>query len=1241
MSTTVGTVLIDVKADTAKLVSGMQKAETTVKKSVDNIKRTIVSMAAAYAGIEGIKAFSSMIQDSIDAADATGKLAQKFGLATEAMSEYQYAATMVGVSSGELNAGLGALIRRLKNFQESGGGAAKDAFNELGISMEYARKNFTSTDKAFFEILKRLEEMPDGYRKTAIAQDIFSKSASGILKLTATELEKLSREARAIGISIPESVAYMSASYNDSLERLDSRIRGIKTSVTFGVIGPMDAASKSIVAFFDESFGSTADKMKYFESVAIETIDSVAYGFGFIKDSITGIKIVITSLEIAFYGAAVVIAGAFEPIRHEINALIEGYNSLADLVGREKIDIRIESSIPDNIEKIKELKKEVIEYTQHIEDGRNVAEELSKRMRKNLANSEEKTGTQRRSNDYAGFDIYDDGKNSKLKQQQEQLIKQQEQTYRDYLAIVGSEYDNWLLDVSDKMRKLAEDGSLSAEQLNAAWSQLNKEYEMNLTIKGLDEVSQKYESLIDAQIELAESGMDWGNSLTDSAQDIANALKSVQKITVAELKYDKESYKLQEKYAKDWIKLESSKIPEKEKLIKQKELEKQFDEDSAKLEQNHINASLSGYSDLAGSMAAYFEAGTTGSIALTAAQATLGIASGYSAITTAWASAPFPANLPAVAAASTAVLPLIAQLGSLGGSGGSGVSAQSMQEKREDSYKQKSDDYKESVKPVTDRLDRQIELLGEIAGFGGSQISASVSKSLEEFNNSSKEYAIKSIGYLSGNNAGSYIDDSDNSIRGRYYYGALNGAKYYDKYRKLFDDDRELYKKIALDAGNAVKFYDYKNANTGSIGEVYNFESRSESTGLKFNDSELESGTNFIKFIMALKKNDSLELFGVSIDEYNKIIDDAQKATHKFSMGIIDSMQSLKDASDSFAESYDKITGTQTYSIAKLNKAFSDVKKVTKGEDLSTYLKENIKNIEAVNSLTREQVELLQSQDPKDLQAQVDLTTKLSDDIKKALKSGALDAVNYKDSIELVSEAMEKSNSNIKSWKDSQKSDLQKLYDQANNITYMQDGKQLHPEIAKTSKELNKLFEHLKGGVDGLTDSEFKFLNANKEIIEKTQDIYEDALSGFIDTLESAYGRIKDTEKSLRGYAETKSVSDYFNSMENTKKLLQSGNYDEFNKSLADTIELTSVLKDSNNFETEREMQFNQIVAANQFGDLGVDVTSEMDVLKEIATDTSKSYQVQQDTLNIQKQQAEEIRKMRKEIRDLREEMAS
>ena len=395
MSTVVGAAIIDLKADTSKLVAGMDRAERTLKKSINNIKSAIVSMAAAYAGIQGVKAFKNMIDDSLDAADATGKLAQKLGLSVESLSKYQYAAKFSAISIGELNAGLSALVRRLNNFQRDGGGAAKKAFEVLGISADYAREHFTSTDIAFKEILKRLEKMPDGFKKTAIAQDIFSKSASSILRLTASDLKKFGDEAQRIGLSISQSTYQMAADYHDTMDRISARIEGMQRSISFGVIKPMDAASRAGLKMVDDIFGKTTeDKMKNYESMAVTAIGNVVYSIGFIKDAFTGVELVIKGLEIAFYSMATVIGVAMEPSILLINTMIEGYNYIADKLGKDTIDYKLVSSVPDNIKKVKELSNEFTNLTDELENGRITADEFMqnfKQIMRTLDNNSSKT----------------------------------------------------------------------------------------------------------------------------------------------------------------------------------------------------------------------------------------------------------------------------------------------------------------------------------------------------------------------------------------------------------------------------------------------------------------------------------------------------------------------------------------------------------------------------------------------------------------------------------------------------------------------------------------------------------------------------------------------------------------------------------------------------------------------------------------------------------------------------------
>ncbi len=384
MNKAVGTVYIDIKADTAKLVSGMNKAEKTVKRSVDNIKTAIISMVAAYAGIESVKAFTSMINDSLAAADATGKLAKKLGLTTEKLSEYQYAAGYAAISNSELNAGLSALIRRLNNFQRTGGGAAKTAFEELGITAEYARDNFTSTDIALMEILKRLEQLPDGYKKTAIAQDIFSKSASSLLRLTTSDIEKFSKEAQKIGISISQSTADMAGAYLDQVDQLTARLQGVKQTVSFSVVAPMNAASQTAVSMYDAMFSSPTQKMQSFENVAVSSIENIIGAIGFLYDAFKGIDLVLQTSKLGFMYLVKGIVEAFNVANELGNSAISMYNSLPESMRGEKIELIELRDVSVVNKEIDDTKKNIQDLYNTIGDGSSYSDKFLNEFRNSL-----------------------------------------------------------------------------------------------------------------------------------------------------------------------------------------------------------------------------------------------------------------------------------------------------------------------------------------------------------------------------------------------------------------------------------------------------------------------------------------------------------------------------------------------------------------------------------------------------------------------------------------------------------------------------------------------------------------------------------------------------------------------------------------------------------------------------------------------------------------------------------------
>jgi len=1136
----VGTVIIDVKADTAKLVSGMDKAERTIKRSVANIQKTIITLATAYAGIQGIRAFRNMIDDSLDAADATGKLAQKLGLTTDALSEYQYTAKFAAVSNGELNAGLSALVRRLSNFQRTGGGAAKTAFQELGISAEYARKHFTDTDTAFKEILKRLEKMPDGFRKTAIAQDIFSKSASSIMRITSSDLQKFSEEAKKIGISISQSTYEMAAAYHDEMDRVEARFTGLGYRIANDLLPSITKIATEMTKILDgeSKYNKTiSDLTTMAEILGVAAVAAKGYStatslaasanlvftgsFGALNRAIilttaSTKALALATRSIPYVAAAAGLYTMYELIKassddvsiaeREMRDYAESINlattatidfQLAKMRKRqseinksmnEEASITYGSSISPHYEKLAndatvlsekidiliKKKKELLAVNEKIKikdepqtnqknwqeilptlDGSsfNGINKMSEEINKKFLDDKKKTAEALKKIDEDTNADYI-AKLIEWEEEDKQALLSSIQTHKEYISIVGTDYDKWLQSTNNKMAKLAEDGSLSAQQLQQAWDSMQSDYEINLTINGLDDMQSKFDDMIDSQISLATGVNDWGNNLTGVAKNFANVAKSISAFKVNDLKFEKTAHKLKTKYAKDSLKIEKSKIPEEQKVLKQKELAANFDKDYAQAKNQQFSNELNAYSNLAGAIGSFYEAGSTAAKAAQAVQATLGIVNGYGAITQAWASAPFPANLPGVAAATAAVLPMIAQLTSLGGSGGSGGGSGNANVKiSERNIKNIEADYA----PITDRLDRQIELLKSI-DLKGSAETASVKNAKLTYEKDYKIAVQEALKHFTAN-----------------------------AYEKYAIKDGWSFDAMSRDA---------ENFNKKSHSNVFSTVRNDYNRGYVHADRrELAKGNTFLELLDTVANSGKFTWMfnqgwgdsGLGPGAYGQQqarlrINDYQKVLHDYTMSVIGSMKSVQDASESMKENYDKLTGTAYYENKKLKDAYDDVAKIAKGQSLSDYMKNEIGKMDGLSKfLSKKTLDTLITQDPKKLKEQLTLVDELQEKTGLVFKNGASDALDYLESISAVSEAMAKSRENIKSFEDSFKTDKQLLQDKASALGV--------GGIANSKDELMSLFASLKGGLGGLTDAELDFLNANKDYLESTKAI--------------------------------------------------------------------------------------------------------------------------------------------------------
>src|SRR3990167_189493 len=217
------TVQIFVEAvDQAQQILGRVQANVTAlnKANNDNIgiagrlnsvweahRGTMLAISATVVGVQA--AFIGYGKSAIDNADQLGKMAQKTGIAVEALSTLSFAARISNVENGELTIGLRQLAKSIVEAS-TGTGEGADAFDKLGIAVRDAQGRVKDSETVLKDVADAFAKMGDGSAKSELAMRLFGRSGTQLIPLLnegRAGIEKLQAQARALGLEISDNTA--------------------------------------------------------------------------------------------------------------------------------------------------------------------------------------------------------------------------------------------------------------------------------------------------------------------------------------------------------------------------------------------------------------------------------------------------------------------------------------------------------------------------------------------------------------------------------------------------------------------------------------------------------------------------------------------------------------------------------------------------------------------------------------------------------------------------------------------------------------------------------------------------------------------------------------------------------------------------------------------------------------------------------------------------------------------------
>lgn len=244
---------------TSKKGKGFAKTLSTAFKGtaavVGAISTAVIAMGTAF-----VKSAS----DTAAYGDEVDKMSQKIGLSTEGYQKWRY---VLGQSGGDIN----NMQTGMKTLASAAYDGSK-AFEAIGISLEDAKS--LSTEDLFERTITQLSQMEAGTERTALATDLFGRSATDIMPMLnggADSIEALKKQAEDYGLIMSQDAVNASVKFGDSVDLMKQTLTGLKNRMMSEFLPALTLVTDGLAKLFtgdmsgldsiNEGIGGFVDKI--------------------------------------------------------------------------------------------------------------------------------------------------------------------------------------------------------------------------------------------------------------------------------------------------------------------------------------------------------------------------------------------------------------------------------------------------------------------------------------------------------------------------------------------------------------------------------------------------------------------------------------------------------------------------------------------------------------------------------------------------------------------------------------------------------------------------------------------------------------------------------------------------------------------------------------------------------------------------------------------------------------------
>ncbi len=233
------------RADVKIPVVGVDKFSKTFDKAIGGLSRidkTSAGLARGFgvlatAAAAGAVAVFAIGRQAIDSADKLGKLSDRLGASTEALSQYGHVAKLSGVRSETLVMGWQRMTRRVSEAAQ-GYGEAKGALKELNLEADQLSR--LAPEDQFEQIAEALSQVAGRGDRVRLAMKLFDSEGVSLLQMMkggAAGLREMRVEADSLGLTLSGDMAASAADAKDAITKMDAAVGGVKLQLA-GLLAP-------------------------------------------------------------------------------------------------------------------------------------------------------------------------------------------------------------------------------------------------------------------------------------------------------------------------------------------------------------------------------------------------------------------------------------------------------------------------------------------------------------------------------------------------------------------------------------------------------------------------------------------------------------------------------------------------------------------------------------------------------------------------------------------------------------------------------------------------------------------------------------------------------------------------------------------------------------------------------------------------------------------------------------------